>query len=652
MAESYSFVQGSLTLNIDDKTTYTTTEILINTDRPDSLWHTPDFGERKLIRTEDSDRECLIEVAVEGTAVTDEDEVENAVTVLERWMKEAQRHSLTGDNNPVYLKIQKDGATNAVQHLIKDGYVDDRASHFGGVRINNFAAPNVRIFMILAPYGDAETVITMQNRLASSPHFVEWSSGTSDPAYADGWSAFGTPTNATKATTTSLIGGAAQRITTDNSTSEGIRSDVVACSASQDVAAFAWLFITGDPVTVDLIDDIGAVSGATETLQVNDASSVSDKSATGSDGSTWYRMSVSGTTNVGASTIQLRIYRASGNATQVSTFRVDGCYLGLGATETPDAWMSGRRIENRGDVDSSNEDEINYIDIWGVPGDANALVSHRLDFSSAQANDKILIAGQVIDGQLLAAQEIHWLEDDDFTYSITGGITNSQQNDATRTDGHYRRFENTSGVSEGGVFNYQPSGDASRRFFYNPKKVYALIRASSATTIDFEFEITIQSGATVLQHSGEVSVPAINIWYFHELGIINLEGFVLLDPPDTSKPDDIRFTIDVDLNATGTFDLDGVLFLPVTDGHLIVQSYDTFNGNDVHIRGKQKDVVNESSGYAYDSALGSLWTIPPGNIMTRRTFLVKATTGADAITTSVFNTLIITPRTRHLLGTI
>lgn len=323
MAWTIELVQGSTSLDLNDETNYKCQVDDINIGQPPArqLWHVPDYGERQLVRVEDDDRTASLGIWVKGSAA---DDPENNILTLRRWCKEAIRYELTKDNDPVYLKIQRDGSTNATLNQIKYAEVDDSSSHYSQDKIARTDAPNTRLLLILTPAGEAESAITLRNDLASSPHFVEGS------GLADGWTAYEAATVESLDTISYLIGGKSQKI--DGSyadQTEGIYSDNIPCSQFQNVVAYAWIAFGSqcDDITVIISDNTGSI--ASKKIATGDSGGVSDKSHVDKSGRTWYRVSLSGTTAATATTVFLAIYRAAADGTQTSTFYVDGCYVQL-----------------------------------------------------------------------------------------------------------------------------------------------------------------------------------------------------------------------------------------------------------------------------------------------------------------------------------
>ena len=646
MAEVVKLVQGSDELDLTDSSNIKSIRVNLVTSAPKTVWHTPDQGERRVVRDEDTDRNCTMILAVYAT---DEDELQNNLVELRRWLREARRAEKTGDTNDVYLQLQKDGATNAVKHRIKTGWVDDSQAHYVEFR-KETKSFDVQCHLVLAPYGESTSTITLKNDMLSSPHFVEDSLGTA--LIADGWNLALTPAVALS-TARRLIGQYSQSVLTDSSTSEGIYSDTAPAGAGEDAVGYVWINATAtgnDPITITLRAGNGTILD-TETFTPASPTGY-DKSTTGQKGFTWYRYVV--TVNIGANTgFRLYIIRDIGDATHATGYRVDGCYIQVDETVAPDAWMSARAFDNRNDITTTNENYLNYIDVWGVPGDAPALVETELDFTTAAVGSNTLIAGRVIDGTLLAADERHWFEDDEFTTSSDAGSTWTRPADAGRTDGYYRHLAADATTDGWGQLKVTETGDAARALYHNPKHVYGIVRTSS-TVNTFDLAVIIL-GTEIVLASGAKTLPSghTNVWDVIDFGVLNLTGLLPLSPPNTSSPTDPIFRITIYLKtASSTADIDAVLLMPVAAEHVIARSWGDFASADVHIRGVEQEIIDTEDGYDYRGRLGSLWQLEAGNVMNRLVFCTYSRAGGHAPTDAASVTLTITPRTRHLLGTI
>ncbi len=667
MAEVVKLVQGTasgtdMELDLDDGTNYEVKRVFLQTLQDRELWHSPDRGEASLVRVDASERPAQLDIRVLGGSDNDEDGVQDNVVVLRRWLNNAQKAEMEDSIYPVYLELQKDTATNAVQHKIKSGHIDDSLSHYRSERHQGKKqALHVSINAVLAPYGITATPITLQNDMLSSPHFVE---DTDADGLADGWVITGTPVTAI-ATDRWLIGGQCQKVSFDTSTTEGIRQ-FFATADDDPVVCYVWINRNvgagGDDISI-VLHDGGGVNLETKKFDISSPSGY-DKTMTDSQGNIWYRYVVShdGSGPRGSTDIRFYTYRHSGDATASGTYYVDGAYVeinGTNGTTAPDAWMSARNIDNRGDIQSTSsatENFLNYWDVWGIPGDAPALIQTKFDWTTTVANQNLMYVGKIADGALRAADEISWIEDGEFTTDIESNGTWSQPSDATRTFGQYRRFVDGGGANSAGTIFIAFSGADAQSYLHNPKRVLVLCRSDDVNNVIYA-QVIIES--TNVWEPVQLQFDNANQWVYLDFGVINLRGLLPLDVEDPANQGG-RLQIVVEPKvADKIIDIDAVLLLP-TEEDIIINTLknNDFNPNtiDTYIRGQYKDVINSDAPLDMHR-LGTLWESEPGSIMSRFIWAVQEydstnldLEGKHDPTIAAAIKLTIWPRTRHLLG--
>ena len=152
-ADTVSFVQGTktLVLNTGD---YEVKAIELGTPGPDALVHMPDYGENRVVRTEDKDRQAILEMRVVGA---DWDDVHNNVAQIRRWLREAARAETDGDTDTVYLQLKRSTggstATNATNNQIRYGWVDGDSSVWTPFAQKTEQALTIYVMLVLTPYG-------------------------------------------------------------------------------------------------------------------------------------------------------------------------------------------------------------------------------------------------------------------------------------------------------------------------------------------------------------------------------------------------------------------------------------------------------------------------------------------------------------------
>jgi hypothetical protein len=620
MADSFILTDGTTSFELvydagtqdDYKLEYGTR---VQLSEPAVLMHSPDDGESLPIRAVDRDREVYLTANLPGD---DWDTILDNITKIKRLVdgadSQALRYWTQGDVNRVVLRIQKDGSTNYTDLPVKFGFVDDSGVYY--TTIQTKVAWKPVIMLMVAPYGEGAQ-ITLRNDLASSPHFVEDSDGD---GLADGWVSVNVPTTLTSNVSNYLVGGRSQQVVGDSL--EGIESDVVTATTPS-IAAYAWIRPYGGAVSFRIKDSTGNV--VTKVLTDGDTGSVSDKTTVSLNGTTWYRVSYSGTLTGNNPQIQV-LSNVNGGA-----FLVDACYLQTGTTTIPDAWCSTSSIENRNDPDAGNEDQISYFDVWNVPGDVNALGNWDIDVGTLA---EIYHIYQVARPDAWQVQ--HWIESSDFSASTWSSGTGT-------TNNHYSRLptgQNTGTIEEELDFEHLAK---------QPLRIYAIARSSSTTPT---VRVDIAAGAKgvageVLVGTEDVSATATNTWELRDLGLVNLTGAV-----DGSVNLTVR--VEVEGNSGQTTDIDAIILAPAGDESVVVRAVDRSGAAatsvDIEIDGTKRRIKESVVGL--DTPFnGSLWYLR-NSVMNRFIFMLTAQDTQIEVDATADIQLTVTPRARHLLGTI
>ena len=169
-----------------------------------------------------------------------------------------------------------------------------------------------------------------------------------------------------------------------------------------------------------------------------------------------------------------------------------------------------------------------------------------------------------------------------------------------------------------------------------------------------EFNIRAQIGSIVYHGTPKeivsIKTATTGLWQILDMGVIQGQGLLPLDPPLTANPTDTRFVIRIETPASATASVDAVLLMPV-DEHMIAESNNDWSPATIntYIDGRYKYIIDDADGYAM-KRLGTLWEVAPGSTMTRYRWLVEPSTPAHKPTHAAAIELSIWPRTRHLLG--
>jgi hypothetical protein len=571
-------------------------------------------------------------------------------------LKEAARAEIDGDTNTVYLQLKRgtagSTATNATNHQIRYGWLEGDSSIFTQWGEASEQAIEVFLNLHLTPYGERATTISLANEMFNSPHFLETSAVAN---LAAGWTTVDGAETLSLATNRWLIGGQCQKFATDNASNMGIRCDSVACAAATDVVGYVWLQTDNtDQISIVLRDDQAVIE--TKIFTYQDGGAVSDKTATGYAGETWWRVSLSGTTDGAASTYWLEVRRVIGDATQVTQCWVDGAYLAQQST-VPDAWMSARNIDNRNDyatTSQATENYLNYIDVWGVPGDAMADVNYQIKSkepgTEGGGGPNVFYLSRVFDGTYLAAEQDHWIESSEF--DAEGGANWTQV--ATDTGGSFERFTAAGGASVGSI-TWNFDGENARKLSTTRRFLMARLRSSDVAVATVFMTVRtlygLAGGTNVEVIHDAVTLNTNDNWELVELGLINFANLFSITPPDTSNP---RMQIVLRTNAIGaaeTFDVDNLMLHYVDhDGYYISDSGSILDEETSYFYSKDNKVANESAGIE-GYGLGTIPRLKSGNVSNR--ILMQYTTAASkqyGYDGELEITLVITPRTRHLMG--
>lgn len=616
--------------------------LTVQTEETAVLQHRPDSSEPVPIRGVDMERTMFLTADILGAT---EDEVLNKLADIKRMIdgadQQALRYHTHGDVSRVKVKMKRSTATKYTYQIVKYGHVDDSGAHYTAAAQNSGYAIGILVTLHLTAYGEGEAII-LRNDLPSSPNFNEDSDAD---GLADGWAVIGTPT-ATINTGQYLIGGSSQQIVTDASTSEGFQSaSAYTASAGTQAVFYIWMRAgSGDPITMALLD--GSSVQIASKVHTPGAETGYDKTATDNLGLTWYRYVMSGT-NVNAN-FRVFVRRLNTDATQITTFRVNGAYLQTGTTTAPDAWCSTSAIQNRYDptnTSAATQARINYVDVWGVPGDSEALVQHAITGTSiTNTKDFIIVASQT-DGAGLAADALHWVDNTSMSLGILSG-SQSTTSDATRAGGSYlRHTADASSVNDATLS--VTIGNAAQFYAFSqmPHRVFVIARSSSTNTL---FEIDSSRFASV---GGSNTIQTANTWLLMDLGYITAGNPVLVDTAGASG----SLAIGITPGATSaTVDIDAILLLPCNDGGYCVGRHDTSSyatSTTDYFYGQYKTFYG-GGDFQESPARGAIWTVPAGNRMSRFIYTVGfTTTGAHTLTDASTVTLTIYPRARHLLGT-
>lgn len=604
-------------------------------DQPAVQMHQPDNDAAVPVRAHDQNRMMILGMNIPADATWDS--IYNATAALKRKVdgadSQALRYWTDNDVDRVVLRVQQDGATNYTDIPILHGLVDDGAAYYMSVAELNTLAYNIRIVLVVAPYGEG-AAISLQNDLPSSPHFLEDSGAPA--GLADGWNASGTASYGLS-TNQWLIGGKSQFV---SGTSIGAGLFHAPISVTDSVGAYIWTQIQSGTITYKMRNTTDGADVVSYTVSSGTIAASADMTTVATDGTgnTWYRLNLSGSVT-GTKSVRIEVAAT----TSTCSFFVDMAYLQGGATAAPVAYCSTTSLENRYDPDVATAN-INYIDFWGIPGDAPALIQSQISTTNSTSQCSISVS-RVTDGTYSYSDFLHFIDSDDFS-SGTGWST-------TGSSGTVGDSYLTSSVPNANecIYSY-PTDGTKTRVLTTPSIAFALVYATdAATTIDARITI---GGSTALTFDS-VSPDATSAWRMVQLGLVNLVDEHSLYQTAVVPIPQLRFSAG---GSAGTIRVDGFYLLPLERYFQTELRTAGSAGNDPKIDGVNNQVFMIDSGLTYRAAsfVGEIPDLTPGNVGNR---LIFNTSGTDTTPTYetfgisddiVISEFLVYPRSRHLLG--
>ena len=603
---------------------------------PQPVWHSPDGFPPDLVDLYDPNRQAILGFHLKSTVSANPmDNVNNALATLRRWVdganQQAARFWVTGDVNRIDLVIQRDNSTVATYHPVVYGTVDDGQGHYSAVAHLNNMVYDAVIRLTLRPYGESESNIELYNVLPGGS--IDLESGLS--GQASGWNNVATSTN-TLSTSIYLVNGMSQKC--DASTNGGTRSGQFSHASATTGAGFVWVYVVSGSAEVSLYDDTATASRDSAVIDATDSNGVSDKFTYDIGGNKWWRVPLSSSGLTATNNHRIRVL-ASGAA---AVFHIDAAYFRFGITDPPDAWCSYSSIDNRGDRTATNPDYQNWIDVWGIPGDVDALVRHEVTGTSitGTSGETFVLTAFKDKADKIASAFPHWIEGEDFTGTTeTGSGSWADTVVAGTSAGSVARF--TSGAAS-------DSATAYNTFAYTPYplRVYVRAKASVGTISMFLAEDPTTPPSPILENITVTLDTDYQMYYI---------GRVQYQKPLASNDTTGRFAVGISGFSAGaqTADIDCVWLVPVIDGNMyfdITTSSSPMSSDSLKIDGINDDAwTSRRVGWT-----GVFPSATSGNDVTRFYYgrLEAQTAKTHYLDDALDVTLTIVPRSKHLLGTI
>lgn len=593
----------------------------VGVSEPRAIWHIPDDAPPEFIDIVDQTTVATFGILVDKTS--DIDDPLNAVTVLRQGLNQAYRAGKNKRERPVYLKVQRNGATNATLRRVYYGYVDD-SKQYDSVSVLNNIIYDAVLYLFMSPYGQAESSQELKN-LVKNGAFLDISGGT-----ATQWSGVATPTLAAD-TTNYLIGGQSQKITAVAS-GRGIQSHTFVLNNTSAVIYF-WIYAASGTWTLSLFDDTAGSNEASASFSASTPANY-DKTKKDAAGATWYRVPISSDSVTAGNDFRMKIITSSSSG----VCSIDACYAYDGSTTAPDAWADYYLSYTRGDWTATNNTYRNRMMIWGIPGDAPALFAYQFASSSAQ---RIFLSHQVENrfGQL---DTIFWQE------TLSGsGARWSTGTTGTYTGSGYETYDDNDTESSA-IIGATFSNDGTA---FQSWDAYGIIWVQNAA---ITCNATALVGAVTISLVQNIAITA-GAWYIVRLGTITLQDLLQewsqFDESISVGSFTVRMTFDV---SGGTYGADAVkvdaVFLLPTEGKTVAE----FNSSQSTFfidYDREKVLVGATGGHNQNTIMAP-YGLEAGVLNIMYYMLMTGTANSYSPSQSSAITTYILPRTRSLLGTI
>ena len=611
--------------------------VRLGLDQPNVILHSPDYNETVPVRATDPDRILTFSMNVKGN---NWDDILSKISRIKQLVDGSNSQALAywtaNHGDRVNVKVAMDGASYNSYIPIKYGLVDDSGVYSSASQLNAEAV-NIIIVLVCSAYSERSQII-LKNDLSGDPTGVVFNGAETLPS---AWTAVGSPSTS-RDTAYKLVGQHSCRVVTDSTTTEGIRapiSDGILAGAFTEAYIWIHYFSGADDLTVELTDG-GSNSIATLTISASDPYANADKTMTGQNGETWGRFSVSGT-SVTSANFYIRVYRDSTDASGSCIFMCQLAYL-RESFNAPDAFASWRKLYNQKDTQTQTYYN-NQLHLWGIPGDAPALVEQFIEMTQGDAVQLIVSKGHEVEGYPPDYDfPFIYSNSSDLSFTAVAGSWATVA-DANRLRGEYERHTGASGTQLTRVSWSPQTALAQEYHSRRTKRIFAIVR-SSASGITFEMlETSRTPGKTA-------TTTQANTWELIDLGIYypiwTDDRYI-----DSSAVGQAGFTILIGTQTTGTVDVNAILMLPCEDEFLSTSLFNTITTSDdgIWIVPDRKEVFGSDYAPPADT-IGTMWYAKPGPYLTIYNYQIRESQNEHLLIGRFNVTLYIIPRSRHLLG--
>jgi hypothetical protein len=366
MAVTVQLTDGTNTVDLNDGTTFTTLNLAIPTPTTRSSFSGKDSLQRSgsmLVDRAYSNRMINATVMVDGTSM---DNLISNVNTVHDILRRATDFSQYAYGSQVYLNYQQDSATNAIRFNVITGTYDPIGQvNFAALNVSD-ALINTSLTLTCEPFG----VMAHESftNYVNNPSFeVAGTSPSTD------WTQAHTATGTSANDTTEYIFGATNlKLAMTDSTSGGEW-----VGRYQDIASAAdltWsLYFHGrlSAASNSVLKLVAQFLDSADNVLLEEDWILDSTSST--DYSRLVLTSIKSPTNTDTLRVWCRLESSAVDAT--GTAFIDGWFADQ-ATSFPITWMSGRDVYNHleGETGPDSQEEINYFDVYDVPGDVPSLM--------------------------------------------------------------------------------------------------------------------------------------------------------------------------------------------------------------------------------------------------------------------------------------
>lgn len=379
-----------------------------------------------------------------------------------------------------------------------------------------------------------------------------------------------------------------------------------------------------------------------------------DSTLTGDDSHTWYIFTLTGTNSLAPG---VRFWmQDEADATSVSIY-IDELYVYRGTgPEFNRVQVFRSQIRNRFDPTSTNEQYVNVLDFYNVPGDLDAALRLRLRFGQGQSTTGMNFwISRYIEESYRPLTHSYECESTDghFTVGDSGSGTwsdDSSSGASAYSSGEARRF--TAGAPlDGGYIEMGISPDDALSWASTPRRIFVRARAD-AINDTIQFKYVSNNGQTTKANDIIATFTTADTFEWLDLGPLDIYYSPAADNYQGLVGDVLQLHVTIASN-TNTIDIDKIEFLPVGPGNFgfwsvpKIATYDT-----LIVDGDRREVVRASDGVVSYSVPGGVWEVGHGLRLTRLVIGWSATDDDHDIGDYADVTAKIKPRTRLLLSTI